>query len=194
MVISNDPIRTANILKKAAFGDLPIFYFNMTPGEIDSLSIEEADGLDISGIIALGSNTASPQRLSTLFPNATAVCITSNSDNDIISEAKKLYRPNILDTVPEIIDVRLSSHFQSLLGYRIELSPAELSILRLLLSFSDRELTASKIARICFNGNKDGARSIPVLVSRINKKASVISGRRLIISKRYTGYRINQFL
>lgn len=193
MIISNDPLRTADLLCGSVVCDLPIFYFHMTPDEIESLTVEKASGLDISDIIALGSDTTSLPKLSVLFPDTPAVCLASNAD-DIISKVKELYRPNILDAFPELIDIRLSSHFQALLGYRIELSQAELSILRLLLSFSDKEFTASKIAQICFNSNKNSARSIPVLVSRINKKASVISGRRLILSKRYAGYRINQFL
>jgi hypothetical protein len=194
MTISNDPIYAADILDKAAFCDLPIFSFHMTPDEIGSLSIEEAKVLGISGIIVFGSDYLSLQKLSKLFPGVTAVYIDSGSDDDITSKAIELYRPNTLTADPNIIDVRLSSCCQTLLGYRIELSQAELRILRLLISFSDREFTASKISKICFNDGKCGAYSIPVLVSRINKKASVISGRRLILSKRYAGYRINRFL
>lgn len=74
-----------------------------------------------------------------------------------------------------------------LLGYPLLLSNSEVYLLHtLLLSLPDHPHTDEISENTGISPEQ-----IPVLVNRINRKASAISGRRLILGVSHQGYRIN---
>lgn len=194
MIISKDPAQAADLIGEIRVCNLPVFAYHLTPCEAESLSAEEAARLDLSSIAVLGLDTIAQSKLYELFPGVDTVYLPSQYDSELIDNAvRERYSPHISDSIAEHTDLSFGST-PTLLGYSLELSGAELSILRLLFCFADKKFTARQISAICFPGKSGSAASVSVLVSRINKKAASISGRRLILCKRYTGYRINQYL
>lgn len=81
-------------------------------------------------------------------------------------------------------------HSFLLLGYPLLLSPAEF---RLLSSVINSDLNARTSATLSAL-TKIPASQIAVLVTRINRKAIVISGRKLILGKSHHGYQLNPYL
>lgn len=78
-----------------------------------------------------------------------------------------------------------------LLGYRMPLTPAEHRVLCLLASDTEHSLTRRDISELSLDG---GAASVNVHVCSINKKASLISDRKLIIIDEKGEYRLNKNL
>lgn len=78
-----------------------------------------------------------------------------------------------------------------LLGYPLSLTKNELCILHCITS---RFPEYSAERDILSFGRSIALKSIPVHINAINRKAARISGRRLIVSKRNTGYILNEFM
>ena len=76
-----------------------------------------------------------------------------------------------------------------LCNYRVELTQSEYSIVSYLASRSD---WAERAELSLVTGIKES--SIPVHIANINKKASLVSGRKLIEGKRSGEYRISEYL
>ncbi len=77
----------------------------------------------------------------------------------------------------------------TLLGINVSLSSGEYSLLYFIAQRSPRYTTADDISAANISPS-----SFPVIISSINKKAARISSRRLIISKRCLGYRLNPYI
>ena len=77
-----------------------------------------------------------------------------------------------------------------LLGYKLSLTRTEHKILLLLASNQDNAFSASCISRLIapFQSSSMSANNIAVHVCAINKKASFITGRRLILNTHKNGY------
>ncbi len=99
-------------------------------------------------------------------------------------------------------------------GYRLCLSPTEANILGILMSRAQRSpdsyCSAENLARDLFEASKEQhdsdnptstaetvpympAEQLSVHIGRINRKAEVIGGRKLILCRRGQGYRINPY-
>lgn len=76
-----------------------------------------------------------------------------------------------------------------LLGSSVILTDAEYSLLYFIAQRSPRHTTSNDIHSISIS-----PASLPVIISSVNKKAAIISGRRLIISQRGLGYRLNPYI
>jgi len=74
----------------------------------------------------------------------------------------------------------------TLLGFDVLLSAGEYSLLRFIAQRSPKYTTANDVGAANITPS-----SFPVIISSINKKAARISSRRLIISQRCRGYRLN---
>ena len=74
-------------------------------------------------------------------------------------------------------------------GYDLQLGRGEFDLLRLIAEHSPECTSVEDITDIGI-----APKSLPVMVSTINKKAAAISGRRLIVSCRGRGYRLNEFM
>ena len=77
------------------------------------------------------------------------------------------------------------------LGYKIELTACEFEIFRLLYN-SDVGLNKKEIAELADKSLALGEKSIAVHICAINKKSERFGGRRLVESRRKSGYFINK--
>ncbi len=77
----------------------------------------------------------------------------------------------------------------TLLGINVLLSAGEYSLLYFIAQRSPHYTTADEIGAANISPS-----SFPVIISSINKKAARISSRRLIISQRRLGYRLNPYI
>ena len=77
-----------------------------------------------------------------------------------------------------------------LIGYKLDLTKTEHRILLLLSSHADRSFSAADISRLIspFSTKLMSANNVAVHVSAINKKASLITGRVLILNSHKEGY------
>lgn len=80
------------------------------------------------------------------------------------------------------------------LGYDLSLTPTERSILSLLVAEAERSVPAEEIIEKCI-GDVHGKKSaVSAHISRINKKAMNIGGRRLISSPSSGYYKIKKYI
>ncbi len=77
------------------------------------------------------------------------------------------------------------------LGYNLNLSGNEFKIFCSIAYNSPEYISAEKILRECFPNKYKTPGNVAVHVCNINRKARVIGGRGLIISKYKSGYRLN---
>lgn len=78
------------------------------------------------------------------------------------------------------------------LGYKLNLSDNEFKIFCSIAHSSQEYISAEKILRECFPNKCKTTGNVAVHVCNINRKAQVIGGRRLIVSKYKSGYRLNR--
>ncbi len=76
-----------------------------------------------------------------------------------------------------------------LLGYELELTKSEYIILSAI-AHTEEPLSRERILELCFKGRSLKPVNVGVHVYNINKKASDISGRKLVVGDRRHGYRI----
>ena len=81
-----------------------------------------------------------------------------------------------------------------LIGYRLKLTKTEHKILLLLSSNADRSFSAAGISHLIspISEKPMSANNLAVHVFGINKKASLITGRPLILNSRKEGYRLSR--
>ena len=111
-------------------------------------------------------------------------------DSDIVRAIEK-FSSRLPSSLPLKIDA--DPNLTSLLGYRLKLTRTEHKILLLLYTNRFKPLSSSQIASLAFPCDKSptGALSIAVHICNINKKATSISGRKLILNPHKNGYLLN---
>ncbi|MBQ8207787.1 MAG: winged helix-turn-helix transcriptional regulator [Clostridia bacterium] len=86
-------------------------------------------------------------------------------------------------------------HSALYLGYPLELSPAEYRILLYLCGCGDKTVSVDNILGSCFaESYRMVETNIRSHISDINRKAKALGGRRLILSVRGEGYRLNRYM
>lgn len=82
-----------------------------------------------------------------------------------------------------------------LLGYDLRLSPSEETILTAILTAEPyTPPSAVELVSLLSDGRLISKNQVSVLVGRINRKASILSGRSLIIGVSHRGYRLNPYM
>lgn len=80
------------------------------------------------------------------------------------------------------------------LGYEFNLTPAERSILSLLVSRADADVSCDEIGNACLGDIHSKKSTVARHISSINQKAENIGGRAMIIAKSSGCYSINKFI
>ena len=80
------------------------------------------------------------------------------------------------------------------LGYRFDLTPTERSILALLISRANDEVTCDEICEVCLGDIHAKSATVTTHVSAINRKAKCIGGRNMILSGSKQCYMINKYI
>jgi DNA-binding response OmpR family regulator len=81
------------------------------------------------------------------------------------------------------------------LGYDLRLSPSEEAILTAILTAEPyTPPSAVELGSRLSDGRLISKNQVSVLVGRINRKASILSGRSLIIGVSHRGYRLNPYM
>lgn len=129
------------------------------------------------------------------FNNAGSLCHGWSASPIYFYHILGIAKPRVPHFPERILSINEDTGTAVLLGYRLKLSPCEFKILSLLYK-SDRDsfIDANTIKSAALSSVGAAPSSIPVLVSKINKKAKLISGRPLILCKRNSGYKLNPFL
>lgn len=79
-----------------------------------------------------------------------------------------------------------------LLGYELKLTRGEYDTLRVI-NLSDGYISAEELCEM-LRSDAATEHSVSVHISNINRKAEAISGRILVETKRYKGYRISEYI
>lgn len=128
---------------------------------------------------------------------------SSDAEIDIssISDVRYLlYESEKVETSPPVREYRHLSlegdkYSASLLGYKLPLTKTEYRILLFLCQNTDEAISENIILGYCFSESyRMTETNVRTHVSSINKKAGLISGRRLILSHRGKGYILNEFM
>ena len=80
------------------------------------------------------------------------------------------------------------------LGYNFSLTPAERSILALLVSRTGENVTFDEIGEVCLGDIHTRFATVSKHISSINKKAQSIGGRNMIVSPESKCYAINKYI
>ena len=80
------------------------------------------------------------------------------------------------------------------LGYELKVTPAERSILSLLVSRADADVCYEEIGEVCLGDIHSGHSTVAKHIFSINKKAQSIGGRNMIVSKLDRHYSINKYV
>ena len=118
-----------------------------------------------------------------------------SSRSEIISFLSPLIEKNTAMNDFSKLKILPLNRSAALLGYPLKLTPNEYRILILLLSDPSRPFSTDDISRFAFSLDQNASKNqIAVHICNINKKASLISGRALIINPNRSGYLINPCL
>ena len=78
------------------------------------------------------------------------------------------------------------------LGYKLNLSKSEFKIICAIAGSTVEYITAESILRECFTNKDVKPGNVAAHICNINRKAAVIGGRKIILSKYDTGYKLNE--
>ncbi len=80
------------------------------------------------------------------------------------------------------------------LGYDMKLTPTERAMLHLLVTNSDRDVHADELRGVCIGDSYAESNTVSKHISRINRKAVNIGGRKMIFSPAKGYYRIKKYI